>query len=70
MTAFAVLDLVTRRRDADGVLVELERPGIRFWAVQGGELEPWTWIGILAWTAVMLALALFLFRRDEGRRYR
>lgn len=40
------------------------------WAVQGGELEPWVWIGILVWTVVFLALALFLFRRDEGRRYR
>lgn len=40
------------------------------WAVQGGELEPWVWVGILAWTAVMLAIALVLFRRDEGRRYR
>src|SRR5690606_23247419 len=40
------------------------------WAVQGGELEPWVWLGILAWIAVTLVLALFLFRRDEGRRYR
>lgn len=40
------------------------------WAVQGGDLEPWTWTGILAWLAVTLALALVLFRRDEGRRYR
>ncbi|MBC7724885.1 MAG: ABC transporter permease [Burkholderiaceae bacterium] len=40
------------------------------WAVQGGQLEPWVWIGILAWTAASLALALVLFRRDEGRRYR
>ena len=40
------------------------------WAVEGGQLEPWVWIGILAWTAVTLALALVLFRRDEGRRYR
>jgi ABC-2 type transport system permease protein len=39
------------------------------WAVQGGDLAPWVWIGILAWTAVMLLLALFLFRRDEGRRF-
>lgn len=39
------------------------------WAVQGGTLEPWTWLGILAWTAVTLALALLLFRRDEGRRF-
>lgn len=40
------------------------------WAVQGGELEWWVWVGLLAWTLVMLALALWLFRRDEGRRYR
>jgi ABC-2 type transport system permease protein len=40
------------------------------WAVQGGELAPWAWIGWLAWTAGLLALALVLFRRDEGRRYR
>ena len=40
------------------------------WAVQGGDLEPWVWIGILFWTIASLALALFLFRRDEGRRYR
>lgn len=40
------------------------------WAVQGGDLAPWAWIGILVWTAVMLAVALLLFRRDEGRRYR
>lgn len=40
------------------------------WAVQGGELEPWVWIGVVAWIAITLALALFLFRRDEGRRYR
>lgn len=40
------------------------------WAVQGGELAPWVWIGILVWTVATLALALFLFRRDEGRRFR
>lgn len=40
------------------------------WAVQGGELEPWAWLGIVVWTVVLLALALVLFRRDEGRRYR
>lgn len=39
------------------------------WAVLGGDLEPWVWIGVLAWIAASLALALFLFRRDEGRRY-
>lgn len=40
------------------------------WAVQGGELPWWSWVGIIAWTLVFLALALVLFRRDEGRRYR
>ena len=40
------------------------------WAVQGGELQPWVWIGLLVWTAAMFALALLLFRRDEGRRFR
>ncbi|MET1016338.1 MAG: ABC transporter permease [Leifsonia flava] len=39
------------------------------WAVQGGDLEPWVWLGVLAWTVVTFALALLLFRRDEGRRY-
>lgn len=40
------------------------------WAVQGGDLPWWSWTGILVWTAVFLALALLLFRRDEGRRFR
>ncbi|WP_224760484.1 ABC transporter permease [Salinibacterium sp. ZJ450] len=40
------------------------------WAVQGGELEPWVWLGLIVWTAVLLAVALVLFKRDEGRRYR
>ncbi|MDW4571308.1 ABC transporter permease [Microbacterium sp. M3] len=40
------------------------------WAVEGGTLEWWVWVGILVWTAVSLAAALLLFRRDEGRRYR
>lgn len=39
------------------------------WVVQGGDLAPWVWIGIVVWTTVFLALALVLFRRDEGRRY-
>ncbi len=39
------------------------------WAVQGGGLESCVWMGILLWTAGSLALALVLFRRDEGRRY-
>lgn len=40
------------------------------WAVQGGGLEWWVWVGILVWTVAGLAAALLLFRRDEGRRYR
>ena len=40
------------------------------WAVQGGELETWAWVGWLCWTVVALTAALVLFRRDEGRRYR
>lgn len=40
------------------------------WAVQGGELPWWAPLGILAWTAAGLALALLLYRRDEGRRFR
>lgn len=39
------------------------------WAVQGGELEWWVWVGILVWTVIGFAAALLLFRRDEGRRY-
>jgi len=40
------------------------------WAVEGGDLAPLTWIGLLVWVLGLLALALVLFRRDEGRRYR
>ena len=40
------------------------------WAVQGGDLSLLTWLGLIAWTVVLLVLALILFRRDEGRRYR
>ncbi len=40
------------------------------WAVQGGELETWAWMGIAVWTAVLLLLAVVLYRRDEGKRYR
>ncbi|MFC4223645.1 ABC transporter permease [Lysinibacter cavernae] len=39
------------------------------WAVQGGTLEPWIWLGLVAWTVALLGLALILIRRDEGRRY-
>ncbi|GAB2468152.1 ABC-2 type transport system permease protein [Conyzicola lurida] len=40
------------------------------WAVQGGELPVWAAVGWLLWTVLALGLALLLFRRDEGRRYR
>jgi len=40
------------------------------WAVEGGPLEWWVWVGILVWTVVMFSISLVLFRRDEGRRYR
>jgi ABC-2 type transport system permease protein len=40
------------------------------WVVQGGDLSPGTWLGIIAWIVLLLALVLVLFRRDEGRRYR
>ncbi|MEZ3159541.1 ABC transporter permease [Microbacterium sp. BWT-B31] len=40
------------------------------WAVEGGTLEWWVWVGLVVWTTATLALALVLFRRDEGRRYR
>jgi len=39
-------------------------------AVQGGEFPWWAWGGIAAWTVLLLVLALALYRRDEGRRYR
>jgi ABC-2 type transport system permease protein len=40
------------------------------WAVQGGDLTPLTWLGLIGWTVLLLALVLLLVRRDEGRRYR
>ena len=40
------------------------------WVVQGGELAPLTVLGLIGWTVGLLVLALVLFRRDEGRRYR
>ena len=43
---------------------------IVIWAVQGGDMSLWNVVGIVAWTGVLLALALLLFRRDEGRRFR
>ncbi|WP_309616448.1 ABC transporter permease [Salinibacterium sp.] len=40
------------------------------WVVQGGELHPMTWLGLLAWSAILLPVVLALVKRDEGRRYR
>jgi len=40
------------------------------WAVQGGELPLLELLGILAWMIALGVLALVLYRRDEGRRYR
>lgn len=40
------------------------------WAVQGGDLPVLELLGILAWTIVLGVLALVLYRRDEGRRFR
>ncbi|MCP2637760.1 ABC transporter permease [Microbacterium sp. HD4P20] len=40
------------------------------WAVQGGPLEWWVWVGIVVWTVASFALAVTLFRRDQGRRFR
>lgn len=40
------------------------------WAVQGGELDWWAPVGIAVWSIVLLVVALVLFRRDEGRRFR
>ena len=40
------------------------------WAVQGGTLEWWVPVGLVAWSAILLVLSLVLLRRDEGRRFR
>ncbi|WP_166867912.1 ABC transporter permease [Salinibacterium sp. ZJ70] len=40
------------------------------WAVQGGELPLLELAGSIVWTLLLLTLALALYRRDEGRRYR
>ena len=40
------------------------------WAVEGGDLVWWAWVGVLVWTVATFLAALLLFRRDEGRRYR
>lgn len=40
------------------------------WAVQGGDLPLIELVGAVVWTVLLLAVALVLYRRDEGRRYR
>ena len=40
------------------------------WAVQSGELQPLTLIGLVAWIGILLLVVLALARRDEGRRFR
>ena len=39
-------------------------------AATGGETPLWAVLGILAWTVVLAVVVGWLFRRDEGRRYR
>lgn len=39
-------------------------------AVLGGEVPWWAWAGVAVWTVLLGALALWLYRRDEGRRFR
>ncbi|WP_434811811.1 hypothetical protein [Microbacterium sp. bgisy189] len=39
-------------------------------AASGTEIPLWAVLGIAAWIIVLGALAVWLFRRDEGRRYR
>jgi len=52
------------------VLPSREAREIVVWAASGGALPGWAVVGWAVWTALSLALALLLFRRDEGRRYR
>ncbi|WP_094770413.1 ABC transporter permease [Microbacterium gorillae] len=40
------------------------------WAVQGGTLPWWSWVGLAGWIVVTFVAAVLLFRRDEGRRFR
>ena len=37
--------------------------------VSGGEFPMWALIGLLAWTAVLGFLAVFFYKRDEGRKF-
>lgn len=38
--------------------------------VEGAAPEWWAVLGAVAWTVLLAAVALWLYRRDEGRRYR
>lgn len=41
------------------------------WAGTGdGSLAAWMWLGLIGWMAGTLVLALWLFRRDQGQRFR
>ena len=37
--------------------------------VSGGEFPTWALFGLLAWTAVLGFLAVFFYKRDEGRKF-
>jgi len=43
---------------------------IVIWAVQGGDVPVLEIVGIIAWTLALGVLAVVLYRRDEGRRFR
>ena len=38
--------------------------------VEGTSPEWWAVLGAVVWTLLLAAVALWLYRRDEGRRYR
>ncbi|WP_277213525.1 ABC transporter permease [Isoptericola croceus] len=39
-------------------------------ALTGAEANPWAWPVLLGWTVLFAALAVWAYRRDEGRRFR
>lgn len=39
-------------------------------AVQGGSMEPWVWLGLIAWTVLLFGVAVLLYRGDRSRRFR
>jgi len=43
---------------------------IVIWAVQGGDVPVLEIVGIIAWSLALGVLAVVLYRRDEGRRFR